>query len=116
MSVLRQSHFGLYSRCNRVLAGTCTFSTLPSKDLFEALEEKVEEDIGFDQWLASTKEGLKNTKGRYWLGKSTVLQYFQQNNFLIFSLFRTILHLYPNQFLMIHQSQEYSSFSKIIQN
>ena len=46
--------------------------TATTKDLFDVLEEKVEEEIGYDQWLASTKESLKNSKGPYWLGKSSV--------------------------------------------
>lgn len=52
------------------------FSATNSKDLFDVLEEKVEEDIGYEQWLASTKEAFKNTKGKLWLGKNSVSEYF----------------------------------------
>lgn len=52
------------------------FSADASKDLFDVLEEKVEEDIGYEQWLASTKETFKNTKGRFWLGKNSVNVHF----------------------------------------
>lgn len=48
------------------------YSVAPSEDLFEVLEEKVEEDIGYEQWLSKTKEALQTSKGRFWLGKSTV--------------------------------------------
>lgn len=54
----------------------CYFSVAASKDLFEVLEEKVAEDVGYEQWLASTKEALKNSKGRLWLGKNSVSSYF----------------------------------------
>lgn len=43
-----------------------------NKDLFDILEEKIEEDIGYDQWLASTKKALSNSKGRFWIGKNSV--------------------------------------------
>ena len=52
------------------------FSAIASKDLFDVLEEKAEEDIGYEQWLASTKEAFKNTKGRLWLGKNSVSVHF----------------------------------------
>lgn len=46
-----------------------------SNDVFDILEEKVEEEIGYDQWLSNTKEALSKSKGKYWLGKTTVLMH-----------------------------------------
>ncbi len=58
----------------------CKYTSSSSKDLFEVLEEKIEEDIGYDQWITNTKELLKNSKGRFWLGKSTVKVHFCISN------------------------------------
>lgn len=52
------------------------YSETSKKDLFDILQEKVEEDVGYDQWLASTKEALTNSKGKFWLGKSSVSFFF----------------------------------------
>lgn len=57
---------------NTLYLNSCFLSTSSSKDLFEVLEEKAEEDIGYDQWLLKAKESLNNSKGRFWLGKSFV--------------------------------------------
>lgn len=61
------------SKINALRVYYRSYSTAPAKDLFDVLEEKVEEDIGYEQWLLNTKEALKNSKGRFWLGKSTVI-------------------------------------------
>ena len=58
------------------------YSISQSKDLFEVLEEKIEEDIGYEQWLSNTKEALKNSKGRFWLGKLTVNFQVQERQYL----------------------------------
>ena len=60
------------------------YSIALPKDLFEVLEEKIEEDIGYEQWLSNTKEALKNSKGRFWLGKSTVKILIPRNEILSF--------------------------------
>lgn len=62
-----------FSKINTLCVYCRSYSTAPAKDLFDVLEEKVEEDIGYEQWLLNTKEALKNSKGRFWLGKSTVI-------------------------------------------
>lgn len=54
----------------------CSYTNSSSKDLFDVLEEKVEEDIGYDQWINNTKEALKTSKGRFWLGKVSVNVHF----------------------------------------
>lgn len=69
LNIIQKSRFKLY----RFSKFKClSYNTLASKDLFDVLEEKVEEDIGYDQWVTNTKEALKNSKGRFWLGKSSV--------------------------------------------
>jgi hypothetical protein len=87
MAILRASKFSLLKLSNYHDINLRHFSAANSKDLFDVLEEKVEEDIGFEQWIASTKEAFKNTKGRLWLGKSSVSLYFRVLvYFLAFSL------------------------------
>ena len=83
------------------------FSAVKSEDLFEVLEEKAEEDIGYEQWLASTKEALKNTKGRFWLGKNSVSLVCEY--LFIFSLFLIIQHSYRNLYFRICLKRGYSS-------
>lgn len=48
------------------------FYSSSSKDIFDILEEKVEEDIDYDVWLKNTKKAMENSKGKFWLGKSSV--------------------------------------------
>lgn len=58
----------------RALGPLRLFTTAPEKsaDIFDALEEEVEQDVGYDEWLKSTKAALSTSKGRYWLGKTSV--------------------------------------------
>lgn len=73
MRFSKLSRFSTPKIQHSLLLNTRLYSdTSTNKDLFDILEEKVEEDIGYDQWLASTKEALKNSKGRFWIGKTSV--------------------------------------------
>lgn len=59
---------------NRSVRPFRLFATAAEKsaDIFDALEEEVEQDVGFDEWLKSTKAALSSSKGRFWLGKTSV--------------------------------------------
>lgn len=75
MVFLRESKLTILNLSKRLHIDLREFSAINSKDLFDVLEEKIEEDIGYEQWLANTKEAFKNTKGRLWLGKNSVSSY-----------------------------------------
>lgn len=72
IAMLKISKWSPFEISRKIHASMRYFSETSSKDLFEVLEEKIEEDIGYEQWFANTKEALNNSKGKFWLGKTTV--------------------------------------------
>ena len=113
LKAIRQTYL---KSCGSFSYAKCAYSTSCSDDLFDVLEEKTEENIGYDQWVANTKASLKNSKGRFWLGKSTVMNHYLNFNFTYyFSHFLIILFLYLSLYFLIHQNPKFSNSLKKIQ-
>lgn len=76
MAMLKISKWSPFEISKKITVSLRYFSESSSKDLFEVLEEKMEEDMGYEQWLTSTKAALNNSKGKFWLGKTSVRNLF----------------------------------------